>query len=609
MPNQAERILVAKMIAFVANHVMNYISLERFTGPFWNKELRVSSRQKRNYLLRASYIILLLIFVATAWFDVAVFGGSLIYQKSRLAAAGLKITTTIIWFQFYALQVVAILLFCNSLSDEIYHRTLGVLLTTPVSSFQIVAGKLLSKLIQIFLLLAISLPLLAIIRIFGGVPWSYILSSLCIIFAAVFFAGSLTMFFSLLFRRIHVVIILTFSVLGVFNWLWPFLRIIGFRTIHIRRLFEGTLYIFHPSYILDRITNKMLNPGRSASGYAWIIYCFISFFISLLILSITARLLRSIAIANASGRKHFLENIFNLRRFYFSPKQNSTKTATEGEIKHVWGPPVAWKEMKTKFSSREKMFVVIIIGIELMMIFAMYTFPYVAQGIGFDEAQVAYTYIFLGLGVVSTAIFSCVCISSEKETQTWCLLLMTPLSDWQILSGKFIGILRRCIPIWIMLIIYFCPFLSLNISGTGVLSLFLLIILIFAIIIFLYGAGIYFSSRFKNTSAAFLAFFVLLLVIWFFIPFISDINFTSDYLRYFKISSISETFMSANPFVLAQVLMTSDSINVWRYIRWQGHYHDIAESLIIIISIAIAYITAGLIFAWRAKCCFRKNII
>ena len=34
------------------------------TGPLFDKELRVSSRRKRNYILRFAYVVLLTIFVA-----------------------------------------------------------------------------------------------------------------------------------------------------------------------------------------------------------------------------------------------------------------------------------------------------------------------------------------------------------------------------------------------------------------------------------------------------------------------------------------------------------------------------------------------------------------
>ena len=39
----------------------------RLTGPLFDKELRVSSRRKRNYFLRFVYVGLLTVFVAIVW--------------------------------------------------------------------------------------------------------------------------------------------------------------------------------------------------------------------------------------------------------------------------------------------------------------------------------------------------------------------------------------------------------------------------------------------------------------------------------------------------------------------------------------------------------------
>jgi ABC-2 type transport system permease protein len=161
-----------------AKSVSSFFGFSWLTGPLFDKELRVSSRRKRNYVLRFAYMIFLSLFVVITWLSVVEFQGTATFQKSRMSAAGKDIISTIISFQFIATQLIAVIMLSNSISDEIYHRTLGVLMTTPINSFQIVMGKLFSKLLQIILLLAISVPLLAIVRIFGGVPLGYKFSSL-----------------------------------------------------------------------------------------------------------------------------------------------------------------------------------------------------------------------------------------------------------------------------------------------------------------------------------------------------------------------------------------------------------------------------------------------
>ena len=416
-------------------------------------------------------------------------------------------------------------------------------------SFQIVTGKLLSKLFQIILLLAISLPLLAIIRIFGGVSWSYIISSLCITLTAVIFAGSVSMFFSVLFRRDHIVIILAVLVLIIILGGDYFLSQVIHDLFRIRiHLFRTSpSYVTNPIVLLHRISDEMMSPGRIRIGYSWIVYCAFSLFSSFIILFASGKIVRKVALSHALGQKSFFEKLFSRRvKKFHHESSSSSKVVTDDTIRRVWGPPIAWKEMKTKFSSREKMLVVIIIGIELLMIIAMYLFPFMAVSFGYEQAHIVYIYIFMGLSMFSTAIFSSGCITSEKEANTWPLLLITTLSDWEILYGKLVGIMRRSLPIWIMLFIYFCPFL--NFEGHGFMTLLFLITFIFGIITFLYGAGLYISTRFKDTSAAIIAYFAFMSVLWFIMPLIINSRIIRIYLRHFDYRPIMRSFMVLNPF-------------------------------------------------------------
>ncbi|NLH43261.1 MAG: ABC transporter permease, partial [Planctomycetes bacterium] len=158
-------------------------------GPIFDKELRVSSRRRRNYSLRFFYILVLAFFVVMVWMSRVDVQGNAIVQQSRMAEAGKAIVRTVVLFQFVAMQILAAIMLSNAISDELYHRTLGLLMTTPVNSFQIVMGKVLSRLLQLVQLLAITFPILAIVRVLGGVSWEYLLSSMCITLTAAVFAG------------------------------------------------------------------------------------------------------------------------------------------------------------------------------------------------------------------------------------------------------------------------------------------------------------------------------------------------------------------------------------------------------------------------------------
>ncbi|MHC4155924.1 MAG: hypothetical protein ACYST6_13500 [Planctomycetota bacterium] len=136
------------VISVLYNLVCRCLSLSWLTGPIFDKELRISSRRKRNYVLRSAYLVLLTVFLVLVWFRAVSYSGSALFRASRMAEAGQTVVTFIVWFQFCALQLVAAVMLSTAISDEIYSRTLGLLMTTPISSFQIVMGKLLSRLLH-----------------------------------------------------------------------------------------------------------------------------------------------------------------------------------------------------------------------------------------------------------------------------------------------------------------------------------------------------------------------------------------------------------------------------------------------------------------------------
>ena len=200
------------MIAALADRVLRFLSWP--AGPVFGKELRISSRRRRSYVLRSAYVLLLTVFVILVWLA-NIRGVSGANAIARMSETGKVIIVTIAWVQFFALQLVAVVILSTAISEEVRARTLGVLMSAPVSAFQIVFGKLLSGLLQLLVLLAVSLPLLTLVRVFGGVPLDYVLATVCITFTACLFAGAVALLFSALFRRAYASILLTLGTLGV----------------------------------------------------------------------------------------------------------------------------------------------------------------------------------------------------------------------------------------------------------------------------------------------------------------------------------------------------------------------------------------------------------
>jgi ABC-type transport system involved in multi-copper enzyme maturation permease subunit len=599
----------------------------RLFGPIFDKELRVSSRRKRNYTLRLIYVILLAIFVAIVWLSVVRSEGSSAYQKSRMALAGKTIVTTIVMFQFFATQIIAVIILSTSISDEIYHRTLGLLMTTPIGGFQIVMGKLFSKLLQIILLLAITLPLLAIVRIFGGVPWNYVLSSLCIILTAVIFAGTLSLFFSINNRRAYVVIIKTVVTLGVLYFFIPTITtalisprllsapVVG-NPIIAFPLLVAFLHI-NPLGAMSLNTAMMISPTMRAmlpvaptgiSFFYWPLHCALMLGASALLIAMSVKIVRKVALRQAVGQIESVPNRTRVKKSKKSSRRSVKKPVMQGVIRRVSGSPVLWRELRAPMiqgaEGRNS-----IIGLAIAIIALLITYGTCENYLDEAFTQMGYVMMFTVIGSIFTIVLSATSVTSEKETRSWPILLATSMNDWHILLGKAIGVFRRCLPIWLLMAGHIFLFICMRyIHPIAVLHM-----PIFAtgLIVFLTGSGLYFSARLKRTTSAVIASFALALFLWVILPSVIGLVsvFTHDY-------DAVENLVSANPAAQIAILMNGagGSFNArtglsnlnfpWPDSSWRRVWPT--TSLVLIYM--LLYTVAGVLFGWRAKCRFRRNV-
>jgi ABC-type transport system involved in multi-copper enzyme maturation permease subunit len=599
----------------------------RLTGPIFDKELRVSSRRRRNYVLRSAYVALLTVFLALVWIGAMGQSGSAVYRISRMAEAGKFIIVSMVWFQFCATQFLAVVLLSNSISDEVYHRTLGLLMTTPISSFQIVIGKLFSKLLQLILLMAISLPLLAIIRVMGGVPWNYVISSLCITLTTIIFIGSLSLFFSIFSRRTYVVIIITILTIGfVFAllplltaWIWHAMdlsRIILEKIPVLDRIMLEKIMatvIFSPNFYCTMFFNSMMMvEPRAAAGmpaYLWPLNCVIMLAVSALLLFVSMIIVRKVALRQATGQMDGFTGKRRSRRAAKAAGSNQ-KQPFAGIIRRVVGPPIIWKELRSPMFRHHRIRTFIFVFIALILLSGTYYLCAIENMWDDEEMHATYAVIFLGVGMLFTIVLPATSITTEIESRSWPVLLATPLDDKDILLGKFIGALRRCFPAWLLLFGHIIAF-----SIIGFIHPFAIVqtgILVIWIAIFLSGSGLYFSSRFKHTTTAVLMNFAMVATIWAILPLLMAIVASINTPFNHETRELVEAYIDTNPFVhMGNIMIATageEPATIGRY-YWPGQGTlNVVGSTIWMLVCMVGYILIGFLFAWRAKCQFRRRI-
>lgn len=596
------------------------VRLGWLTGPIFEKELRVSSRRRRNYWLRSVYVFLLAIFVAVVWLSVVQYQGDVTFAQSRMAVAGKKIIMTVVLFQFVATQILAVIMLSTAISDEAYHRTLGLLMTTPISSLQIVMGKVLSKLLQLLLLLGITLPILAIVRVLGGVSWGYLLSSLCVTLTAVIFAGSLSLYISIENRRAYAVIVRTIFILGCLYLVFPLIAGALFRDNVLTgvarggsRFSIGLLQVFlhaNPCYGIGRITEGMLAPG-AGFWYSWPIHCLAMLGFSALVLARAVKVVRRIALRQATGQLEL-----SAKGAKISKKHRSHAASVAGPIKRVVGPAVIWKELRAPFiqgvNNRNSY-----IGLAVTILALLGTYWMVARDGSLDKSFVhaSYGFLFVSMGGLFNIVFSATQITTEKESQTWPLLLTTPLGDRDILLGKAISTFRRCLPIWGLLAGHLVAFVLVGYIHP--IAAVHMLVLVAWLTCFITGAGLYFGTRFNRTTSSVVAAFALALGLWAAGPMVAGLLTLLDG----RIHPLVN-YMWLHPTVQTELIMAGASgvqnadlpLMSLQYggeraiLGVAREPFGVGRMTVILLGTASVYILAGLAFFWRAKCRLRRSV-
>src|SRR3954466_2963292 len=193
-------------------------------GPIFGKELRSTSRRKRTYYLRFFYIAALLLVMLLCYSITASEfrqAGSAARRAQKLAEMGAVFFIAFSFFSLIAMAIAGPVLTATAINSERLHKTLPVLLMTPINAWQIVAGKLFSRLLIALTLLGLSLPILAIVRLLGGVEIEQMFGVICICVSMAIFTAALGLLLSSIVSRAYAVILLAYAILGLIYFFVP----------------------------------------------------------------------------------------------------------------------------------------------------------------------------------------------------------------------------------------------------------------------------------------------------------------------------------------------------------------------------------------------------
>ncbi|MBN8644937.1 MAG: ABC transporter permease subunit [Planctomycetes bacterium] len=413
------------------------------TNPMVVRLVHGGSRRTRHLLIRSAYLGVLIIVLL-----ILLLPGQSGAQSFRdLAVRGANAFAWVAYLQLLLICVLSPVFMAGAIAQESSPRTWDILLTTPLSSAQMVLGALFGRLFFILALLLCSLPLFAITQYFGGVPGRSVLMSYAVSGCAAMFVGAVAI--ALAVNRLAG----KRAVFAFYAAVVTYLAVTAAIDAQVRPPSGGVTFMtaLNPFLALYSLLSPSSYPrpddielasmgavGRFMLGSPVGAWCLLSGGLSLLMIGVSATTVRQIG-ANVGGVPWY-RSMFGL----------GAAGASERPIRHVGMNPIAWRESTARQATLGKAVArwgFVLVGVLWAVALVVY---YHAGGMapGVFRSTLLVTVwtelIVIMLVAINTSATS---ISREREDGTLDILLTTPITPKDYLSGKLRGLVQFLLPL------------------------------------------------------------------------------------------------------------------------------------------------------------------
>ncbi|HZN66209.1 MAG TPA: ABC transporter permease [Tepidisphaeraceae bacterium] len=502
-------------------------------GPIFGKELRTTARRKRNYVLRVVYLAALLLTMLAVWSATSsrFYYGSLAAQAQAQAELGSQFFACFTIFSVIAMAAIGPVVTSTAVGAERLAKTLHVLLMTPITAWQVVSGKLFSRLLVPLTLIGLSLPVLALVRLLGGVELWQMAGAVAVCVVTALTTASIGLFFSVFMNRAFAVILLSYAAILFLYAFVPFVLAVGFDIDG-----RGTEKLY--AAINWMVCAAMLaEPSGSLSGINWVPCVAIHLALSAVLVAASAMLLRyttrhagesAPAGEPAATEPEPSAPVDEAASLATSPPplpapgaaaqpapapklNHHSRRKAAARAREVSDHPVLWREVRRPLTTRRWQAVVATLA-AVGILLSTYVMLASENDLMDEETHMGYAWVFNALVWLLVSVLSATVIAQEKESDTWTLLLTTPLSGESVVWGKVLGLFRRMMWPAVLIVSHFALF---TISGAiDVGAFFVALWVIFSFNTVWIATGVYLSLRLKRVTFAVILNLMLAIVLY-----------------------------------------------------------------------------------------------
>ena len=489
-------------------------------GPVFWFEMKARSRRKEPFVIRCTYGLLLLLVFTIQLSDMPGLSKSSELPPSELTGIAARFVTSILILQAGVVLIITPPLVAGTLAKDRERGNLDLLMQTPISSSEIILGKLFAPLYELAIMIVVAVPILCILSLMGGMDVGDIVFSAGLLLTTASLVAAYAILISTLSTHPRRAIWSTYLVVAgctAFPLLTEFAKSLGkglfFELGGLAEPIEELVYKSNPLYIF---TSRGKNP--SFVSYNTFATMLVQIGIATGLTFIASIILRPLVKENQQHHWPWApaKALFSKRTLLPRPSC--------GEF------PMIWKEFHVARSILlfRLLWLVATTFIAVPLAIATWSYSLAAleelqlngygsnlgvtlardQFNGFLRMILVCLYI---LAALRLAVCTATSITSEKEASTWTSLLTLPMDAEEILAGKLFGAFATLR--WLGLV--YLAFLALGLAFGAIHPLAgCYSILLVAALMFTVGVlGLWFSMTCRSSTRAVTATILSLLVV------------------------------------------------------------------------------------------------
>jgi ABC-type transport system involved in multi-copper enzyme maturation permease subunit len=427
-------------------------------GPVFNFELLTTARRGRFYAVRGAYAFVLLLIFWIIHLDWAAERGGTLTVK-QVGAFALVCFFGVALGQMLLVLALTPALVAGVIADEKQRKTLHYLLASRLSGPEIVIGKLLARMLHVGVLLAVSVPVLSMLVLLGGIDPMVILLTCGAAASSAWFLAALSIWVSTIARRVREALFVAYAL----ESLWLFFPFI----------FRQSPSLGWP--LADQILDVAIDwlaassPAELVRELIYLVQSGATTFLSSAIVMIEIQLVAGLVLAALAAWQ--VRPVFRAQEGGSQGRRGLRGFLSAHRRVRVWARPalgdrpMLWKEL---FTSRARgltrlvaVLLSLVVGVFLlywtiwfgMMAFLemrdngyaptpFFWYAQIERARFFWFIQVVVPLLYVA-GILSVAGAAAASITSEHEDDTWTSLTVTDLTPREVILAKLLGAFWR----------------------------------------------------------------------------------------------------------------------------------------------------------------------